>query len=619
LPRDSGPRDGVGTAAGIFAAVVVVAGFITCLAAVQRGIDLSDESYYILSTLHPKQYLVSSSEFQLFLGPVLSVVRYVWVLRLINLLALLAASGFFALTFLRTAPTLLGAKFRRSDRLAVGAALVAGALLPSVYLPQTPGYDQLTVWILLCASSLLLLLADQRVARSMELVAWAVVGVLIWAQFLVKWPAVAAAIPLLALALWRAKPRMWSIWKCALAVIVGLVLAALITDLFVPLRELLTDMKQGNNVASTEQGHPIGWLLSQYALQLRHLVWTIMSTYWYLLAAAVVGGVLCSVSRFARKAAIVLGIGLCVLTPALILSGRARGGVSPYNGIDARASVLPAYIAFAVVAGVTALILRRRLWAIVRHVTDDPAGSTELAILVPTDRKLLFTGSLLLMPLLSALGTNNYLWTNALYAATFWVAAALAITSVAFAEFARYPLRGLAIGFSTLIAFTAVNGTWSNPYRQAPLNGDNVAVTISGPLSGLRVDRATNLFIQESRSAVRATPAARLPLMVVWAGLPGAAVAGGVLQPYLAWVLQGTDPGNWSLEMGCQDRDRGVLLIKVPGSPDPVSNPGSLPSQCAGRTWIKEQGIGVPVWTALSTPQVEVYFSAPVGSISSDG
>lgn len=610
--RHSAERGRVGIAAGIFAAITVAAGFIACIAAVKRGIDLTDESYYILSALHPKQYLVSSSEFQLFLGPVLAVVRYVWVLRLVNLVALLAASVFFALAFLRTAPTLLGACLRRSDHLVVGAALVAGALLPSVYLSQTPGYDQLTVWILLCVSSLLLLLADKRFARTMEPVAWTAVGVLMWAQFLIKWPALTAAIPLLALALCRAKPRVWSISRCAIALAGGFVLAALITELFVPLRELLAGMNQGNTVA-TLQGHPTGWLLSQYGLQLRHLTWTIVSTYWYLLVAAVVVGRLCSVSRFARVAALALGIGLCILTPALILSGRARGGVSPYDEIVARASVLPAYVAFAVVAGVTPLILRRRIRAEARSVTHGAAGSKELAVVIPTDRKFLFIGSLLLMPLLSALGTNNYLWTNALYAATFWVAAALAITSVAFAEFARYPLRGLAIGFSTLIAFTAVDGTWSDPYRQAPLNADNVTVTIPGPLSGLRVDRLTYQFIQASRSAVRATSGALPPTMVVWAGLPAAAVAGGVLQPYLAWVGQGTDPGDWSLEMACQDRDRGVLLVKVPGSQDPVSNPDSLPSQCAGRTWINERGIGVPAWTGIGT-QVDVYFSAPVAS-----
>jgi hypothetical protein len=583
-------RDILGLATGLLIAGVVVAGLAACFAAIPRGIDLTDESYYILSALYPKQYLVTSSDFQLITAPVLGIVHYVWALRLINLVALLGASTFFAVSFLKTAPTLLGVHFQRSDSLAIGATIVAGALLPSVYTAQTPGYNQLTFWILLCNASVLLMLAAKRIPRSVEPAAWAAVGALLWVQILVKWPALMASLPLLALALWRMEPRPRSMRMCVLFVASGSVLALIVTGVFVPVTAVLEGLRQGGVVTTTYQRHGVGYLLWQYALQLRHLASTMVCTYWYLLAAGVIGGVLCAMKRSARAAALVLAVGLCVLTPVLILDGRARGGVAPYTTLVSRSSVLPAYVAFAVTAGLTAHVLRRRF---------------------AVNRKVLFTCSFLLMPFLSALGTDNYIWTNALFVASFWVAAALVLTSDAFGSFARYPIRGLAIALSTLIAFTAVDATWSNPYRQAPLSQDSVVVTIPGPLNGLRVDPATEQFLEAVRAQVVAPQSGKNPIMVDWAEVPGAQVAGGVEQPYRVWLLQGTEPAERTLGISCKDRDRGVFLLELPGGTNPVTDPQALPSSCQNRTWVMRSRIEVPTRVGIGNVGLELFFGAP--------
>jgi hypothetical protein len=571
----------------------VASGVIACLAAVHKGLDVTDESYYLLSYLHPKLYLRSSTDFQLVIAPVLSVVRYVWILRVVNLVALLSASAFFAVSFLKTAPSLFGARIRRSDRLAVGAAIVAGALMPSVYLPQTPGYNQLMVWNLLCTSSLLLLLADTRLSRAIEPVAWAAVGALTCMQLVVKWPAVAATIPLMALALWRTKPRLWSVPKCVAFSLAGLLLAALATELFVePLPSLLRGLSQGSQDLATYGGHDTGSLLWQYVLQLRHLAWTIASSYWYLLLAAIIGSSLIALRRHARTTALVLGIGLFVLAPVLVAVARARGGLTDYGDLDARGSVLPALVMFAVVAGATGVVMKRR---------------------VPTDRKVLFVGSLLAIPFLSALGTNNYLWFNALFAASFWVAAALGITSVAFDDHSHFVVRGLAVAFAMLIAFTAADGTWALPYRQPPLDADTVAITIPGPLSGLQVDPATARFLEEVRASVQVAPGPPLPILVALAGVPGADVAGGVFQPVFAWVGQGTKLAALTLEKSCEDHPRGILLLEHAGGPDPLIGSSGLPATCSDRVWAKRTSIDVP-WTAqLGIGSLELYYAGPVG------
>jgi hypothetical protein len=247
---------------------------------------------------------------------------------------------------------------------------------------------------------------------------------------------------------------------------------------------------------------------------------------------------------------------------------------------------------FAVVAGATVVVMERR---------------------VPTDRRVLFVGSLLAIPFLSALGTNNYIWFNALFAASFWVAAGLAITSVAFDEHARYVVRGLAVAFAMLIAFTAADGTWADPYRQPPLHADTVAITIPGPLSGLQVDLATAKFLEESRASVEMAPGPPLPILVNWAGVPGADIAGGVFQPLFAWVGQGTKLAALTLEKSCESGRRGILLLELPGGPNPLSRSSDLPPTCSDRVWIKRTAIDLPSTAQLGTESLALYFAGPVG------
>ena len=69
---------------GFVVAAIVLVGLVVLLAAVRRGLDLTDESDYIQSEMHAGAYLRSSTQFQLLLGPVLSLVRYVWMLRAVK-------------------------------------------------------------------------------------------------------------------------------------------------------------------------------------------------------------------------------------------------------------------------------------------------------------------------------------------------------------------------------------------------------------------------------------------------------------------------------------------------------------------------------------------------------
>jgi len=573
----------------IIVAGVVSIGVFSCLVAVGRGIDLTDESYYLVLSLHPKTYLRSSTEFQLFAAPVLWLVRYVWLLRALNLLSLVMASGVFAFAFLRTAPSLMAVHFRRSDRLTIGVTIIAGALMPSVYLPQTPGYNQFTMVVLFCASSLMLLLADLQVPRSLTPLAWAIVGALIWAQVLIKWPATMAMIPLLAFSLWHVRNRAVGSTKSALFILGGALFAAFLTSvLVVPLPRLIVDLKLGSKDAATFGGHGATGLVSQYLLQLRHLSWVILSDYWYLLVVAIFCGAITMKREYVRPVAWFLGIGFSLLTPVMIISGRARGGVAPWATISSRGSVLPTYVLVALFLGAATFGFSRPMW---------PA------------KKVLVLCALLVMPFLSAIGTSNYLWFNASFAATFWIAAAMLVISRSFEDYSHLVIRGLAIAFATLISFTAIDGTWENPYRQQPLSNDSVSIAGPGLLSGLKVDAPTATFIKEVRSAVRATNSRRPPILVALTGIAGASVAGNMVQPIFAWIT-GPTPATLVLTASCKDQSRGILLLQFPGNPQPSKE--GLPSQCSNRTWIKFADIDVPLEAGIGSSRLETYFAPPI-------
>ncbi len=584
---------GLALLSGLAATAAVVAGLVVCFAAVHRGLDLTDESYYILSELHPKTYLRSFTEFQVVVGPVLSIVRYVWVLRVVKLAALVAANLFLAWAFVTTAPTLLGSRFRRVDRLAVGAAVVAGALLPSTLSPQTPGYNETTAWIVTCGSALLLLLADKRVPRAGEPVAWMAVGVLTWLQLLVKWPAAVAMAPLAVLAVVRTRPRPWSIPRSVAAVVAGLVASALVTWFVVaPLPELIRGIHRGSTALATFEGHQTGKLLRSYVSDLWDIPRTIVPSYWYLLVAAVAAGALVTTRRFARAGVAVAALGLCVLTPVLVVEKQIRGGVLPTETLLNRLSVLMLYVVLVFVSGAVATTIRSRR--------------------PPSLRKVLLVASFLMTPFLSALGTNNAIWFNAFFLAGFWVLAALAVASTAFGRQGRPLVHGFALASATLIAFMAFDGTWHHPYRQLPLSADVVTVGSDGPLSGLVVDPATATFIREVRAEVRASSGRLPPTMVVWSGIPGAVVAGRVVQPAYAWVTPYTAPALTVMATSCAEHHRGVLLVGFPTDPRLLNGTEAAPpAACETRTWIRRPNIAVPKVYGSPPGGLTVFFSPP--------
>ncbi|MFL5317570.1 MAG: hypothetical protein ACJ8A0_21130, partial [Microvirga sp.] len=153
------PGAGIAAAGTIVAAAAVLG---TVIAVANRGFDLTDEAYYLLSIEAPAAYRMTSTLFGYALHPLHVLLGgSVTALRIVGL-AVLAACGAAAagsfLTLRRTPDEALPALSR-------AAVVAAGAALPAMYygfwLP-TPSYNLLVLAAALLLLPAIVLLADRE-------------------------------------------------------------------------------------------------------------------------------------------------------------------------------------------------------------------------------------------------------------------------------------------------------------------------------------------------------------------------------------------------------------------------------------------------------------------------
>lgn len=161
------------------------------------GIDLTDESFYLVSMANPFLYNVSATQFGFVYHPLYDLAGGdIVTLRQANVLITYGLS--FVLGYIFLAKEFDGQVLGVKERVVLSAGLATTALATSVFaglwLP-TPSYNSLTLQSLLIAGTGLLL-AEDRIDSS-SAAGWVVIGVGGWLTFLAK-PTSAAVLVLCA-------------------------------------------------------------------------------------------------------------------------------------------------------------------------------------------------------------------------------------------------------------------------------------------------------------------------------------------------------------------------------------------------------------------------------------
>jgi hypothetical protein len=484
-----------------FAASVVLLAMATLawlLDGLGRGLELTDESFYLLSALHPH-------DVRLFFTPFHWVTGLLW--RASGSLVAFRAWGLalncfgaiaLAWAVLTAAPVAgMNAPVGRFAQAAVLASATSGALLYGSLLSFTPSYNLLAAGGASFSVAFGLLAAcSMGRSRTFELLAGAAIGL----TFLCKFSAgicVGGLVVILHAAFASHRPRGWRrlpLLAVACAIAAAVSFAALETGFTEALRQF-------------RAGIDIVWFAQGDGSTLRRLLRSASDVAGMLSGAAVVfwGPLACMAIGLRWRTALPGLVGLAWFA-ILLATGRGHlaGGQSQF---EQQAMPLAALLAFALLAGAAQWT---RTW-----------------------RAALLTAALTALPVAVALGTSNPLQVQILGAMASWGAL---VGLLGFQDSARRVQATLiAVLFCTVVLVQVLTGR-AEPYRILPMALQTERVTLPS-LGMVMVDARTAAMARDLQAAARTCALPQGVPFLDFYDLPGAALMIGAAPVETPWLL----------------------------------------------------------------------------------
>lgn len=482
-PRPEDVRAGSPTDAGLIvgvAALAIAAWAIAVGLMLDRGLDITDEGFYLLSYRWWDTSTRNFSGVQYIYGPVLDLLGgSVPRLRAARLLSVVVVHLYFAwcfLTWLR-ATGRIGTGQRRLGAAVVLTVLSGGALVYS-WLPLSPGYNDVAALGALALSGTVLcvaasLEADTRLPLLLVFLSGFVAGSMLLAKWASGLVTVAFLVAVCAVIAERSR------WR-AMAVALGCgvagfaVWAALFDVVVMPWSDVLGPLADVNAIVSQGSNSP-GALLWLYAVGTAKVLAV------GCVSALVGAGPLLVARRTSpswSRALVVAGPLTAVAVVAALTGSLPQGGV---RSIFALASTLTALFVLAVL------------------VTVVPADKADKADHVPTRpgdrrRRTRAVGAmLLLVPVAQALGTGNDLYFLVLACTAPWLALLVTgwLSARDGAASDRAALSTILVVSLLVIGWTAVSATLLHPYRTSGYADSDTPLEVAGPLQGIRLDSDT--------------------------------------------------------------------------------------------------------------------------------
>jgi hypothetical protein len=542
-PRDSGPPPGRRGRHWLLGLMVVFAGGVALAwiaAGVRssgRGLNIADESFYLLSY---RWWNVDHRNFtgaQYFYGPVFDLLGHdIARFRLFRLLSIVAVHLVFGWSFMRWLR--LHRPAAAATRLWEGAgiaAVVAAGGVACGWLPLSPGYNDAILLGALLAMSLVLCVAARTVqGRRIPLRLPIAYGAVLPLLLVTKWSSLATVLLTAGTAvvvLGRRPPR--TVARLVVGVVAGTVAVLAVLSLLVSVPAALTQMVEVNRLMSANTS-PFS-LLSRYADELYRLFYGSVDQYLLLFVAAAVAVVVSWVPAIRRAAGVLAVVTLGLAIRQVVVTNGAHGG-NGYAGAYTRTLL----VALLVVLWIALLVVDGE--RVRRARADIPPAMSSLG--TAGVRSWLVLAALALFPIVQALGTTGGLTIRAIGGFAAWMAVMIAVGTGL--EAASALVRGMvaAVLAVTVLAAgsIAVGGLWRTPYRTFPYRTATATAVGLPPLASIRFNPATadaltemgrqlRPFIEPPGRAMIGVPALVLafggrPVGEPWVGVPSRVEAG---------------------------------------------------------------------------------------------
>ena len=491
-----------------------------------------------------------ATQFPVVLGVGWDISHSVVVLRLARLVTALVTGAVLGVTLNR----FIAARDQRprSDlsRFATIVAMSASGLAPWIWLPLSPGYNDIVVIVVELVAAVLIRIAYPGLSTRTRSLLIAFLGPLTTVALLVKWPVgvVVAGVNLLVLLANSPNRRLTAWFPVAFgfsAIVVQVMLGS------------IREMVSGTRAASQELpvGYDMSSLLRVYREDVTGVLGDLISEHTLVTLVTVLVALVSAVAPNTRV--VRTSFGILGSIAVLVLWER---GTSSGNSARAFARSFSQLVMLALIAlAVGALAGMAATWQ-TRSRTSPFAVVSGVA--------------LVLAPLMAAIGTGNPI----LYVAA--LACPLALSGlIVLAEVAGPITQPLVAGaaafvatFGIAVAFTAADATWHRPYRQVELTDAETEI-VAGPFAGLKVDR----HLADNVNALNQVVDRVRPDFVIGYGkIPGVVAATGRPQPIYAWI---PDDETWradrSLEMACSGEATSMVLVPDDFAPTGVCESGS--------------------------------------------
>ncbi len=475
-----------------------------------RGIDFTDEGYYLVSMATPDLEAPSVSQFGFVYHPLFELVGSD-IARMRQLNVVLTFGLAWLLSDLVVRHVLGRRAIPRWQRLSLSAALASASLaLFGIVWVLTPSYNGLALQALIIVGIgvLLTVSAEPRAAWGMVLI-----GVGGWLAFLAKpTSALAVGVLIVLFALLVRNVRL----VFGSAAVAAALLAATAFAIDGSVRDFITRVQSGADLLAAlgGGGHTPGDILRIDPLDMGHRL-IIVS-----LGIAVILGLLATAALLARPRTRLALVGLAMLS-AVAVAVFADGHWGQLLGVDPfRTMVLLSLPFAAVLIAVTmALIGQRR----------------------PTRAELGVAAVLFLMPGAYVVGTNNNYWAASGSAALLWVLGGVVLVGVA------RELKGvvtmlavLGIATQVLTAVLLVNAA-NNPYRQVePIRENTVATRVGPHGASLKLTAGFAAYVDDARTVSAEAGFVRgTPLIDLTGASPTLVYALGARTLGQAWLIGG--------------------------------------------------------------------------------